>query len=160
MRVYLVQTGEALPRAGTDFERPLSDKGRMSVEKLASLLSTDNLNAARVIHSGNVRARQTLELLRWATASTRLALEARSGLGPEDPVEPWVDEIAMWADDAVIVGHQPFLGRLASSLVCGRKEPPVVLFVPGTAVCLEKGEAAWSVAWMIPPGLTPGVGRY
>lgn len=159
MRIYLVQTGEALPREGTDFDRPLSDKGRMSVERLASLLSTVNLNAARVIHSGNVRARQTLELLRWATGSTRLALEARSGLNPEDPVEPWVEEIATWGDDAVIVGHQPFLGRLASSLVSRRREPPVVLFVPGTAVCLEKGEAGWSVAWMVPPGLLSG-GRY
>lgn len=162
MRLYLLQTGEALPRQGrgNDFERPLSDKGRMSVEKLASLLSTVNLNATRVIHSGNVRAQQTLELLHWAATTSRIALEARSGLNPEDPVEPWVAEIGTWEEPAVIVGHQPFLGRLVSSLVCGRQEPPAVLFVPGTAVCMEKGEAGWSVAWAIPPSLSSGVGRY
>ena len=160
MRLYLVQTGEALPKEKTDFERPLSDKGRLTVERLASLLSTVKLDVKKVIHSGNVRAQQTLELLQWAATATRIALEARSGLNPDDPVEPWVEEIAKWQDDAVIVGHQPFLGRLASRLVSGREEPAAVLFVPGTAVCLEKGAAGWSVAWMIPPGMIPGLGRY
>ena len=160
MRLYLVQTGEALEKETTDFHRPLSDRGRLNVEKLASLLSGVNLRAGRVIHSGNTRARQTLEILQWAAAPQRLVVEARAGLDPQDPVEPWVREIEGWQEDAVIVGHQPFLGRLASRLLAGREEPPVVHFVPTTALCLERGQAGWGVAWMIPPELSSSLGRY
>jgi phosphohistidine phosphatase len=155
MKLYLVQTGEALPKEKSDFDRPLSDKGRVNVEKLASLISRVNPQAGKVIHSGNLRAQQTLELLGWAASRSRLQLEARSGLQPEDPVEPWVREIAGWSEEAMIVGHQPFLGKLAARLVAGREDPPVVLFVPGTAVCLERGASSWAVAWMVPPPLIP-----
>lgn len=160
MRLYLVQTGEAIAKETTDFERPLSNEGRLNVERLSSLLSVINLQAKTVIHSGNIRAQQTLEILRWAATPERRQLEARSGLNPEDPVEPWVEEIMQWKDDAVLVGHQPFLGKLVSRLTAGREDPPVVLFVPGTAVCLERGAAGWSIAWMIPPKLVMSLARY
>jgi phosphohistidine phosphatase len=160
MRLYLVQTGEALPKEKADFDRPLSDKGRLNVEKLASLLSRANLQPKKVIHSGNTRAQQTLEILRWAATPQRRLVEARSGLYPDDPVEPWVQEIAQWAEDAVIVGHEPFLGKLASRLVAGNEDLQVVLFVPTTAVCLERGATEWSIAWMIPPELSSVLGRY
>ena len=160
MRLYLVQTGEALPTATTDFERLLSDKGRMNVEKLASFLSRGKLHAKKVIHSGNARAQQTLEILQWAATPIRGLIEARSGLNPNDPVEPWVQEIEQWEEDAMIVGHQPFLGRLVSRLLAGREDPAIVLFVPGSALCLEKVEGGWSLAWMIPPELFAVLTRY
>lgn len=160
MRLYLVQTGEAATQETTDFDRPLTSAGRLNVEKLASLLSTVNLDARRVIHSGALRAEQTLEMLRWAATPDRGRVEKRPGLGPQDPVEPWVGEINGWTEDAVIVGHQPFLGRLAAQLLAGRGGPPVVTFVPGTAVCLERGAEGWSVIWMIPPWLVTAVARY
>jgi len=160
MRLYLLQTGEALSKETTDFDRPLSEQGRLNLEKLASLLSKVNVDAHKVIHSGNTRAMQTLELLRWAATSTRRLVEARQGLQPEDPVAPWVAEISQWTDNAVLVGHQPFLGKLVSCLVADREDPPVVHFVPGTAVCLEKGAEGWSIAWMMPPELIRSIARY
>jgi phosphohistidine phosphatase len=160
MKLYLIQTGEALPKETTDAERPLSDQGRRSVERLASLLSGARMEAKHVIHSGNTRAKETLDILQWAAAPTRPPPEARPGLGPEDPVEPWVREISGWTEDAVIVGHLPFLDRLASRLVTGGDEAAVVSFVPGTALCLEKGAAGWSVLWVVPPSMVAGLGRY
>lgn len=160
MRLYVIQTGEALTRETTDFDRPLSDKGRLNVEKLSSLIARTELEPKRVIHSGNVRARQTLEILRWAAMPITQVLEARSGLNPEDPVDPWLQEIGTWVDDAVIVGHQPFIGKMVSRLIAGRDEPPVVLFVPGTAVCLEKSATGWGVVWMVTPELLSAWGRY
>lgn len=160
MKLYLVQTGEAQPRETTDFDRPLTPRGRMNIERMASLLSGAHMEAKKVIHSGAVRARETLELLRWAAAPSGPGLEERQGLGPEDPVEPWVREIEGWTEDAIIVCHNPFVGRLASSLLAGRGEPGVFSFTPGTALCLEKGAAGWSVCWMIPPAAAAGFGRY
>lgn len=163
MKLYLIQTGEALPQETTDAERPLSDSGRRNIERLASLLSGAQIQAKRTIHSGNTRARETLDILNWAAASTRPARpgpEVCAGLGPEDPVEPWAQEISGWNQDAVIVGHLPFLGKLVSRLVTGRDDQAVVSFVPGTAACLERGEAGWSLSWMIPPSMIVGLGRY
>lgn len=160
MRLYLVQTGEALPKQTTDFERPLSDQGRRNIERMASMLSDARMEAKKVIHSGALRARQTLEILEWAAAPSRPAPEERAGLGAEDSVEPWVQEIAGWTENAVIVCHHPFIGRLASRLVVGREEPTAFSFVPGTALCLEKSEAGWCVSWMIPPAAVAGLGRY
>jgi len=160
MKLYLVQTGEALPKETTDFERPLSARGRRGTELMASLLSEASMEAKKVIHSGALRARQTLEILQWAAAPSRPTLEERPGLGPADAVEPWAQEVAGWTENAVIVCHHPFIGRLASRLLTGRDEPGVFSFVPGTSVCLEKGPAGWSVAWMIPPAAVAGLGRY
>lgn len=160
MKLYLVQTGEALPKETTDFQRPLSSKGRRNVERMASLLSDAHMEAKKVIHSGAVRAQQTLEILHWAASPSRTGPEACQGLGPEDPVEPWVREIGAWTEDAIIVCHHPFIGRLASKLVTGLEEPVIFSFVPGTALCLEKGLAGWSVHWMIPPAAVAGLGRY
>ncbi|MBE0617187.1 MAG: phosphohistidine phosphatase SixA [Proteobacteria bacterium] len=160
MKLYLVQTGEALPQETTDFQRPLSAQGRRSIERMASLLSGAHMEAKKVIHSGAVRARQTLEILQWAAAPSRPGPEICEGLGRQDPIEPWVPKIEQWAEDAVIVCHHPFIGRLASRLVTGREEPVSFSFVPGTALCLEKGSAGWSVGWMIPPAAVAGFGRY
>lgn len=160
MKLYLVQTGEALPRETTDFERPLSPRGRLGVERMASLLSEARMAAKKVIHSGAVRARQTLEILEWAAAPSRPGPEERPGLNPDDPVEPWAQEVQTWTEDAVLVCHHPFIGRLASRLVAGREEPVAFSFVPGTALCLEKGAAGWAVSWMIPPAAVAGLGRY
>jgi phosphohistidine phosphatase len=127
---------------------------------MSSLLSGARMEAKKVIHSGALRAQQTLEILQWATSSSGSDLEAREGLGPQDPVDPWVREIEGWTEEAIVVCHHPFIGRLASTLVAGREDPVVFSFVPGTALCLEKGAAGWSAAWMIPPGAVAGLGRY
>lgn len=149
-----------MPRETTDADRPLSPEGRRNIEKMSSLLAGAHMQAKKVIHSGAVRAQQTLEILQWAAAPSGPVLEAREGLGPQDGVDPWVGEIAGWQEDAVIVCHHPFIGRLASKLVTGADAPACFSFVPGTALCLERQGEGWSVAWMIPPGATAGFGRY
>jgi len=57
----------------------------------------------------------------------------------------------------MIVGHLPFLARLASYLVMGSEEPPLVRFRYGGVVCLERtGEGEpWMVSWMIVPECIP-----
>jgi len=65
-------------------------------------------------------------------------------------------EILESHEDIVIVGHLPFLGRLAASLLTGRKSPGVVVFQQGEMMCLERGEDSFrQVAWMIIPEILP-----
>ena len=151
MRVYLVQHGDAVPER-LDPERPLSAVGRREVHAVARLLADTGVRLARVVHSGKLRAQQTAELLATAVAPGRVPEVA--GLSPNDSVEPVVRRIADWASDVMLVGHLPFMGKLVARLVAGDEGKPVVAFVPGTVVCLERDEANhWTIVWMVRPAL-------
>ncbi len=152
MRLYLVQHGEAAPK-DVDPDRPLTSAGRADVEALARFLERQGVSADRVVHSGKTRARETAEALARGIAP-QAAIETAAGLAPNDPVEPIAAEAQGMAEDTVLVGHLPFMARLASRLLTGREEPAVAAFRPGSLLCLERDEAgAWTVAWMIRPEL-------
>lgn len=152
MRLYLVQHGQALS-GEIDPARPLSAAGEADVRAMAAFLAGRALAIARIVHSGKLRARQTAELLSGAFASP-CSVGERSGLNPNDPPEPLAAELADWRDDTMLVGHQPFMGRLVALLVAGPSQEDVVAFRPGSVVCLEPAETGgWSVAWMIRPEL-------
>ncbi len=152
MRLYLFQHGEAVPEE-VDPTRPLSEAGKLDVERLAWFLAERDITLSRVIHSGKLRARQTAELIA-SVLSPDAPVEAHAGLDPNDPTEPFAHEVSGWTQDALVVGHLPFMGRLVARLVTGEEEASVVTFQPGSVVCLERAEAGdWSVAWMLRPEL-------
>ena len=152
MRVYLVQHGAALPEAENP-ERPLSDKGRRDVQRLASLVARAGVRVARVLHSPKARARDTAVLFSQVLGPNGVVEEADRGLAPNDATDALAGAIAGWEDDVMVVGHLPHMGRLVSRLVTGSDDAGVVAFEPGAVVCLEAGEASWSVVWMASPGL-------
>lgn len=152
MMLYLVQHGEALA-ADVDPDRPLSDGGREAVGALAAFLAARGLRIGRVRHSGKLRAAQTAEILAEALAD-KDRIKARDGLAPKDPVEPVAREAAAWDEDVMLVGHMPFMARLAALLVTGDDRHGLMAFRPGSLVCLARDEAdGWSVAWMLRPDL-------
>jgi phosphohistidine phosphatase len=52
----------------------------------------------------------------------------------------------------MLVGHLPFLEKLASVLLCGNEDAKLVLFRYGAIVCLEqKEDKAWAVLWVLTP---------
>jgi phosphohistidine phosphatase len=155
MRLYLVQHGEALPKQ-VDPERPLSEQGRADVARIADFLKLAGIRVIRVAHSGKTRAKQTAELLAAAVAQGGDA-ESRSGIDPLDPIGPLAEEAASWSQDTMLVGHLPFMGRLASWLVSRAEQADAVAFRPGSVVCLERGtEGLWTLAWMMRPELLAG----
>ena len=108
------------------------------------------------LHSGKLRAEQTAQLL-VAEIGVEPSVEARPGLAPNDPVVP----VAQWLrpetehQSLALVGHMPFLGRLASLLVVGDEQAQVVGFQMGGLVKLEPkvDRDGFSVAWALPPDL-------
>lgn len=157
MRLYLVQHGEAVSREENP-ERPLSDAGDRDVRRLAEALAAAGVSVPRLVHSGKRRAEQTAMLLAAAVGRGD-GPSAEAGLAPGDPVEPVAEAAGGWDEDTLIAGHQPFLGRLAARLTGGGEGGPALGFVPGTAVCLERGEGGdWVLAWMIVPALLGGAG--
>jgi len=152
MRIYLTQHGLAVPK-DVDPDRPLSEQGRQDVQRLADFLKNTGAQVEQVLHSGKTRAEQTATIL----AGSLLAEgepQAHAGLGPNDPLEKISPDIAFWSTDTLIVGHLPFLWRLASLLLASAPDRPTLAFQPGSMACLEKNaDDQWVLAWMIRPEL-------
>jgi phosphohistidine phosphatase len=55
----------------------------------------------------------------------------------------------------MLVGHLPFLDRLAGLLVTGDADRSVVRFQKGGIVCLVRQDEKWVVGWMATPDLIP-----
>lgn len=147
MKLYLVQHGDALPK-DIDPDRPLSDRGIADVQRMASFVG-NHLDPSRVLHSGKTRARQTAEILAGGRT-----IEAIDGIAPNDPVAAFAQRIAQWDDDLLVVGHLPFMARLAALLVAGSDEADIVTYQPGSIVCVESDEEdCWRIQWMVRPEL-------
>jgi len=156
MRIYLVQHGQAKPEE-VDPERRLTDKGASDVGKVAAFIRPLQLRVDSIWHSGKARAAQTADILAASVAPSRRVLQ-RSGLAPNDTVEPIVKELVQATEDLMIVGHLPFLSRLASVLVVGDESKEIIAFQQGGIVCLGSepaGQSRWRVEWMVVPDLLP-----
>jgi phosphohistidine phosphatase len=151
MNLYLVQHGDAKPE-DLDPDRSLTTAGLGDVVKVATFLEHLRLDTPAIWHSGKKRAFQTAEILVDAFSGARLT--ARQGLGPDDAIEPVRQEVQAAKGDLMLVGHLPFLSKLASALLAGNPDAGVVTFQKGGVLCLQRGEAGtWSVAWMVVPNL-------
>ena len=155
MTLYLVQHGTAVPEED-DPDRPLSAQGAEDIERLAGLLAHLGVSVARVLHSGKTRAEQTAAKLATAVLE-RGEPEAATGLKPKDEPALLAERLKGLGDDWLLVSHQPLLGRLASLLVSGDSERPLVAFQPGTLMALEPGaDSGWQIAWVLPPYVLGG----
>lgn len=154
MRAYLVQHGEAVSEQ-VDPARPLSEKGRKDVAKVAALLRESSLSVSVIFHSGKTRAAQTAEGLATGVAAPR-GIFPKAGIAPNDPVAPLRDELEKSPEDILVVGHLPFLSTLAAALLGGEEGKELVAFQTGGIVCLERtGPAVWKIQWMLVPDILP-----
>jgi len=154
MRVYLVQHGLAKD-SSEDAERPLSAQGREDVTRTAGFLSLfEKPSPVKIVHSGKLRAVQTAEM--FAEAWGGIPVEHVLDLAPNDDPSVWSAHLASMHADVMLVGHLPYLQRLAGLLVCGDPAREVVHFRNGGVVCLEKSEPGWRILWHINPTLFYG----
>jgi phosphohistidine phosphatase len=151
--VYLIQHGESKSKE-EDPARPLTERGRKSVENVGADLARVGVSFDRVFHSGKLRAQQTAEILADSLGIGD-KVEAHSGLDPMDPVKPimdWFSELAERALKSVaIVGHLPFLDKLASILVTGSESAGVIAFqYAGVVRLVPKAEGqGYRVRWVL-----------
>jgi phosphohistidine phosphatase len=151
MHVYLVQHAEARPK-DQDPDRPLTEQGRRDIEAVAAVASRLGVQVDQIRHSGKVRARQTAEVLGQALMPAR-GVAAMSGLGPTDDVAPVARELAAAGRPLMLVGHLPFMERLAAHLLTGDPERTVVEFTKGGVVNLARQDGAWRVQWIVTPAV-------
>ena len=154
MKLLLVRHGDAI--AGTpDAERPLSDKGRRDIQRMAAFLARSGVRVSRVIHNGRVQARDSALLMADVLGPGAVVVEeAVAGLNPGDATDLLFDAVAGWTEDTMIVGHQPFMGHFAARLLTGGDGPVAVGFEAGAAACLERDQGNdWKLRWLVGPAL-------
>jgi phosphohistidine phosphatase len=151
MKVYLVQHGEAEPKS-VDPARPLTERGRQEVRRVATFSERLGLEVRQIRHSGKTRAEQTAGVLGEALSPPE-GVVASSGLAPLDDVQPVADALAQEPRPVMLVGHLPFLARLAGLLVAGDPGHSVVRFRNAGIVCLAREEEGdtWLVSWILTP---------
>ena len=113
MKLYLVQHGEAKSEA-EDPERSLTIRGEEETRKISDAAKKRGIRPSRIYHSGKKRAEQTAGIIGEAL---NLSAQLGQGLNPNDDIRPWAERIDKEAEDLMIVGHLPFLEKLASFLV-------------------------------------------
>jgi phosphohistidine phosphatase len=150
MALYLVQHGVSLPKE-IDPDRPLSDEGKVTVERITQMAAGYNVSVSLIEHSGKTRARQTAEIMA-SLLNPDGGVVQLSGLDPNDDVTAVADRYAD-NDNVMIVGHLPFMERLVSYLITGRPDLTIFKFQNGGIVCLDKdpGSESWYIAWTLMP---------
>lgn len=152
MKLYLVQHAKAASKE-VDPDRALTDEGRRDIQKVATFIKALNLKVDLLWHSGKTRAAQTAEALA-KVIEMRTPVTVRDSLAPNDDVAAMKDELTSSGQDIMIVGHLPFLSKLASLLLAGNESASTVAFQQGGIVAFElSAEDRWQINWMVIPEL-------
>jgi len=150
MKLYLVRHGEAA-ESDDGGEPTLSEWGKFEVEKTGFEISHRPDHPDIIFHSGKLRAKQTAEIIR-AKIDAIVPIEKMEGLKPNDSVA----EIAGWAgeikNDIMLIGHLPFMDKLAALLLKDSKEKHSISFGTACVACLERNDSDdWNLLWYFKP---------
>jgi len=150
MALFLVQHGKSLPK-DKDPKKGLSKEGIAETERIAQVAKGYAVGVSKITHSGKTRARQTAEIFE-AALKLPGGIHESSGLSPMDDVAVFADTIDS-TKDVMLVGHLPFMERLAAYLITGSSEKPVFKFQNSGIVCLDTDSAteSWVIKWTLMP---------
>jgi phosphohistidine phosphatase len=150
MALYLVQHGQSLPK-DVDPDQGLSDQGIAETKRIAEVARDYQVNVSNIKQSGKKRARQTAEIFA-AALNPAGGVKEVSGLKPLDDVTDFAASLDA-AVNQMLVGHLPFMERMASYLVTGSAEKPIFKFQNSGIVCLEKDpdSGSWVIVWTLMP---------
>jgi phosphohistidine phosphatase len=142
IRLLLVHHGDAVGPE-VDPQRPLSERGRLAVTRLATAAAARGVKPAVVWHSGKLRAKLTAEAF-WRACNPFAEFAATRDLQPDDPPERMRDRLRAETRDLVIAGHYPQLPRLLALLV-----PGAASFPQHGVVALESDDdgETWTEEW-------------
>jgi phosphohistidine phosphatase len=147
MMLYLVHHGDAVgPKV--DSMQPLSERGRLDVDKVAQAAAARGAKPLVIWHSGKARARQTAEAF-WHGCNPQADLSVMPGLQPMDPPDRVRDALIGEDRDVMVVGHFPHLGLLLRLLVHNDPDASGVDFPLHGLVALEREGQGWVERWRI-----------
>lgn len=169
MIVYLIRHAKAFDRDPSAFpddrRRPLTADGRRAFARFARRLARAVPTVELLEASRCTRAWQTAKILHeeagWPAPSRLEALEEMDGGDPAALVRT----LAAMAELGSVawVGHEPLLGRLASTLLAGDPDAVRLAFKKGAVVAIELDPAIAGgrgrLLWVLTPGLSARIGK-
>jgi len=159
MNLYILRHGIAVEHGAAgyenDDERPLTSKGERKVWMIADAMKTLKISFDVILSSPLVRARETAEIVARALKAKK-RLELTDTLAPQESAKGLIEYLndQRAVDEILLVGHEPFLSRLISLLICGNSKASVRL--KKGALCklstqnLHHGQCA-TLEWLLTP---------
>jgi phosphohistidine phosphatase len=144
---YLVRHGEAVAQ-GADGQRPLTPAGRQGVARVAQAAAARSITISEIVHSGILRAQETADILAEYLSPPN-GVRAMDGLSPQDDPVFVKAELEGAQHPLMLVGHLPYMGRLAGLLASGDPDRAVVEFQPATLVCFSRDLSGWKISWSV-----------
>ena len=159
MDLYILRHGKAEaigPLYRSDYERPLSAKGRKGTKRSAEGMKAMNVQVDEIISSPLLRARQTAEIVQERLAP-ETEIEISDALATHD-----LSEIAALIQSrstnrsVMLIGHEPTLSMLISMLASGTTQAALDL-KPGSLCKLVVGHGpvrlaqCATVSWLLTP---------
>jgi len=162
MRIYLVRHAIAENVGTSDYDddslRPLSEKGREKMKKIASALKEISVSPDLIVSSPYIRASQTASILAKAF-KYKEEIAYSDSLMPMSNPDDMIGEIneKYSVDELMLVGHEPNLGTLASVLLAGYPDISIN-FKKGGICCLSVDDLHYDrtavLEWLITPKIS------
>jgi phosphohistidine phosphatase len=160
MNIFFLRHGIAVERGTKGFEkdseRPLTSKGKRQLRKSAAGMKKMKLRFDLILSSPHERARRTAEIVA-DELKLKKRLKFTDALKYESDPEQLVAEMAglkPMPGNILLVGHEPYLSRLASLLVSGNGDLAMDLKKGGLGKLetegLHPGRCA-QLAWLLTP---------
>jgi phosphohistidine phosphatase len=157
MKVYLVHHVDALS-AEQDPQRHISPKGKTQADRLGTRLRAMNASPVRILHSDKQWTIDTAIRIAAKLGAEDKTAKADYPINTDDPIAPFMAQIAATRGDIMMCGHVDYLLRAASRLVCGNEQCKVVEFKPGngTIACIEGEGSEWVITFVWRDDHAPG----
>ena len=133
MTLYIMRHAIAVERGtpgySKDCDRPLTPKGERKLQKVTAGLMALGVTVDVIISSPYARARQTAEIVAERFQKRR-RLELWDELAPKGKPEELIRRLLghlPYSKSILLIGHEPYLGRLISMLVTGQPNLPFKL---------------------------------
>ncbi|MDX1708207.1 MAG: phosphohistidine phosphatase SixA [Desulfobacterales bacterium] len=152
MALYLVQHGKSLPK-DVDPDQGLSEEGKAETDLIAKTAKEKGVRVTRIRHSVKTRARQTAEIFAQAL-TPKEGIQEMSGIKPMDDVAQAAANLDP-AENAMLVGHLPFMERMTAFLITGSIDNRVFKFQNSGIVCLDQDPdtQSWVILWALSPNI-------
>jgi len=161
MNLYIVRHAIAVEAGTPEYEndslRPLTDKGKKKMQKIAQGLKALKAEFDLIITSPYVRAIGTTKILKKAFDLNKedvVETEHLSPVGYSDQLINLINEKYAEVENIALVGHEPSLSSLVSILLTG--DPNLALTLKKGGVCrltvdtLQYGHCA-TLEWLLYP---------
>jgi phosphohistidine phosphatase len=161
MNLYFIRHAIAVEAGTPEYEndnlRPLTDKGKKKMQKIARGLKELDAEINLILTSPYVRAIGTTKILRKAFDLDKediLETEHLSPVGYSDKLIDLINEKYADVENIALVGHEPSLSNLVSILVTG--DPNLALTLKKGGICrlsvdtLQYGRCA-TLEWLFSP---------